>query len=105
MQLTGSALTITPDGPQSPPTEYELSMAMLWTVLNACRLFHGVEPDDVTEAERRFLGKWRAIPIARRQAALDFEFPVRTEADREAEERAARIAKMREVLNGEGGKR
>jgi len=82
-----------------PPTEYELSMAVTWTVLNAIRMFHKVPLCDVTVAEEAFLQKWRTIPSERRQAALEREFPVETEAEREDRERGARAVKIKEALN------
>ena len=80
-----------------------MDMAMMWTLLNSIRLFFNVPFSEVNEGEERFLQRWRALPAERRQLALDTPIPVKTEADREAEERAARIAKMRAVLNGGGG--
>lgn len=58
------------------PTDHELDMALTWTCLNALRMFHRTPPDDITEAEERFLKAWRVIPAERRQAALDSEIAV-----------------------------
>jgi hypothetical protein len=90
---------------EAPPTEAEINMAFAWTLLNTIRLFHAVPFEDVLPGEQRFLEKWRSIPAERRQAALEFQFPVRTEADREEEERQKRAARIREALFGREGAR
>lgn len=79
-----------------PPTEYELAMALRWTIVNGIRLFFNVPPDDILPGEAKFLEAWRAIPLERRQAALDH--PVEVPDHDEAEKMRAVLAMRRRVL-------